>query len=140
MVIDIPPTAISYLNSLILHNRNMYPCSHVLPAILVSPSTLPTILGSPETLPMSLSNIPDLTPSSSASDTTECEDDTYSVADPQLLEYSKEPSMSWEILKEWMPLVPGEEAGIWQFITANEICQIHRQCYYNLSPDDSQLS
>jgi len=41
--------------------------------------------------------------------------------DPQLIEYTKEQAVTWEDLKTRPPLFPGEDGGIWQFSTAEEV-------------------
>ena len=70
-------------------------------------------------------DMPGLVPSSSASTDvshTEDSDDPY-AGDIQLAEYAKEPSVTWEDLKNRPPLFGGEALGPWRFASADDICR-----------------
>ncbi|KAF5376272.1 hypothetical protein D9615_008557 [Tricholomella constricta] len=111
-----------------MEEPNNYPSAHVLPTIPRSPppshpsASAPSMQDSFDLHP----EVPGLTPSSSAStigvsDDTEVDPDMYGGTDLQLLEYAKEPPMTWEDLKNRPPLFPGEEGGDWQFCSAEQI-------------------
>jgi hypothetical protein len=62
--------------------------------------------------------LPQLTPIGSTDGPFE---DLHMEPDIQLLEYAKERAVTWDDLKNRLPLFPGEEGGIWQFSTAEQI-------------------
>jgi len=117
-IISVPTSAIPFLNSLV-QNGTTYPRAPVLPTIPGSPSL------STSTPPRSMSfstdrqvpNAPGLTPSlwNTAFDVSE-PDDAHTEADPQLLEYSKEPTMSWEDLNDRTPLGSRQEPDVSQLL------------------------
>jgi hypothetical protein len=75
--------------------------------------------------------IPGLTLSSSTStdvlsQTEDADDNLYAGADIQLMEYTKERSITWEDLKNRPALFGGEDQGPWRFASADDICRSKR--------------
>ena len=66
-----------------------------------------------------------MSPSSSAVSclTEDADLDLHEGADMQLLEYGKEPSITWEELRDRPLLFGGEETGRWRFASADQICR-----------------
>lgn len=50
--------------------------------------------------------------------------------DMQLLVYAKERAVTWDDLKSRSPLFPGEEGGMWQFSSAEQV--IRGECHTSL--------
>jgi hypothetical protein len=123
-----------------LYNRQPGPYSNSIPSISV-PSNyevirtqleqeiarmLTTVSSSPPLMITgpnhSISFANDVPPSSSASidDSSQTED---TGADIQLAEYAKEPSITWEDLKNRPPVFGGMDQGPWRFASAEDICR-----------------
>jgi len=60
------------------------------------------------------------------SQTEDADVNLYARTDIELMEYAKEPSVTWEDLKNRPPLFGGEELGPWRFASADDICRSRR--------------
>lgn len=103
---------------------------HSAPLFVHVPSSPHTMNAAPHPSILSKDGpVPGFAPSSLAStdDSSQIEDadvDIYAgVADKHLMEYAKEPSITWEDLKSRPPLSGGEELGPWRFASADDICR-----------------
>jgi len=118
-----------FLRSLVQKSAE-YSTTRVLPTVPGSPSLLAANQFQTTYSP-SIHQVPGLTPSSSTSTNADSDasgfDCAYTEADSQLLGYAKEPAMSWEDLKNRLPLVAGEQVGSYRFATAEEICRRWQQ-------------
>ena len=105
-----------------LEQPNTQPKARILPAVPGSP---PSTNAAPVPF-MSFTKdgpMPGLSPSILAptDDGFQAYNDLYAGADPQLVEYAKEQSVTWEDLNTRPPLFGGEEQGPWRFASADDI-------------------
>jgi hypothetical protein len=132
-----PASALRILYSL-NQQQNIFPTSSVFPTIPGSPSlssaqqhTTSFAQHTASLAPDSQEpNVPGSTLSLSTSTNASSDasgfdqvDSAYENADPQLLDYAREPAMSWENLKNRPPLFPGVQVDSGRFETAEDVCR-----------------
>lgn len=103
-----------------LERPNAHPSTRVLNAISSSPRFISTAAPG-----RSYAAEGFMSPSSSAISclTEDADLDLHAGADMQLLEYGKEPSITWEELRDRPLLFGGEETGRWRFASVDQICR-----------------
>ena len=91
------------------------------------PSSPPIMNAPARSISFAKDPMPGLTPGSSAFTDhlpqTEDADVGPYAGDVQLAEYAKEPSVTWEDLKNRPPLFGGVDQGPWRFASADDICR-----------------
>ncbi len=113
----IVPVAYDLTSTMRQYNNN-HPSAHVLPIIPSSPPPSHPTTSAP---PISFGFDRHLGLSASTMDAPEDTEVDPDITDQQLLEYIKEPAVTWEDLKTRPPFFPGVGGGTWQFSCVEQI-------------------